>query len=401
MRERLQSLTVAKLKELLRSRGLPVSGRKAVLVDRLVEAADGGAAGGDILAAVGTGIPAKAKPRNTATTAAPTSATTNAITDGHIARDETARIHTDAPSLRIASWNVAGLRGLLKREAGLSTLKELVDTEAVDVLMLQETKLQDFHVPDAEDQLVSVLKGEATDSPHWRSSWACSTARKGYSGVAMLWNDRTLGDLAADASSEPLSVDPGSEAELEGRTLLLSLPLPGTSARLGLVNVYTPNAGAELKRLEYRAGSGGWDERFRAAIDPSNPLMASAGVSHVCVGGDFNVAVEDLDFFNPHEKRMAKQAGTTPEERASMRRCLESGSFVDGFRSVHPQANGQYTYWSQRARNRPRNRGLRLDYFLLSSNLLASSALVDVQHLTHLEGSDHCPIVTTLRLDVL
>ena len=113
------------------------------------------------------------------------------------------------------------------------------------------------------------------------------------------------------------------------------------------------------------------------------------------------VAVEDIDFFNPHEARMAKQAGTTPEERASMRGCLEGGMFVDGFRSVHPDASGQYTYWSQRARNRPRNRGLRIDYFLLSPSMAASDALVDVQHLQDLEGSDHCPILMTLRLDRL
>ena len=76
-------------------------------------------------------------------------------------------------------------------------------------------------------------------------------------------------------------------------------------------------------------------------------------------------------------------------------------SFVDGFRHVHPTATGQFTYWSQRARNRPRNRGLRIDYALLSGGLITSDALVDVQHLVALEGSDHCPVLLTLRLDRL
>ena len=58
---------------------------------------------------------------------------------------------------------------------------------------------------------------------------------------------------------------------------------------------------------------------------------------------------------------------------------------VDAFRSVHPTAAGQFTYWSQRARNRPRNRGLRLDYFLLSAGA-GLRALRDVQHLQGLEG---------------
>jgi exodeoxyribonuclease III len=119
----------------------------------------------------------------------------------------------------------------------------------------------------------------------------------------------------------------------------------------------------------------------------------------VCAGGDFNVAVGDADFFNPDELRMAKQAGTTAEERASMRRYAEAPLFMtDAFRSCHPHATGQYTYWSQRARNRPRNRGLRLDYFLLSSSVMAADALRDVQHRHELEGSDHCPVVVELEL---
>ena len=121
-----------------------------------------------------------------------------------------------------------------------------------------------------------------------------------------------------------------------------------------------------------------------------------------CVAGDLNVAVEDADFFNPTEPRMAKQAGTTPAERASMRAHLAMpgpAGLLDGFRRLHPAAGGQYTYWSQRARNRPRNRGLRLDYFLLSSPMLSS--LVDCQILPELHGSDHCPVVMTLRMDEL
>ena len=70
----------------------------------------------------------------------------------------------------------------------------------------------------------------------------------------------------------------------------------------------------------------------------------------------------------------------------------------DAFRAVHPSAHGQYTYWSQRARNRPRNRGLRIDYFLLSQSVMSAGALRDVQLRQELEGSDHCPIVMELEL---
>jgi len=118
------------------------------------------------------------------------------------------------------------------------------------------------------------------------------------------------------------------------------------------------------------------------------------------VAGDLNVAVEDVDFYNPHEPRMASAAGTTPAERNSARRFAEAPiSLVDAFRLLHPSASGQYTYWSQRARNRPVNRGLRLDYFLASPRL--ARAIVDVQHRQIMLGSDHCPVVLELDLDRL
>ena len=131
-------------------------------------------------------------------------------------------------------------------------------------------------------------------------------------------------------------------------------------------------------------------------------MLAPSLLPHVCVGGDLNVAVEDRDIFNAGERRLLKQAGTTAEERASLRRYLEPPwGMTDAFRVCHPHATGAFSYWSQRARNRPRNRGLRLDYFLLSAPLLTTSALVDVQILPALTGSDHAPVLMTLRTDRL
>ena len=390
----LSALTVVKLKELLRAQGLPVSGKKAVLIERLQTAAPFGAAPSSSSSSAAAVVP-------TAVKSARPSPQPFEGAEGAIFSQPTPRQRvedTSVPLLRVGSWNVAGLRGLLRKDAGLASLRELSIVERLDVLMLQETKLQESHEAEVEPALLAALCGDDddSDSASWRSAFASSTARKGYSGVCTLWNERTLSsDVAAAAMCAPLPVDPQSEAEREGRTLLLTLPLK--PIELGLVNVYTPNAGAELSRLPYRTGAGGWDERFRAAL--VGPQLFG---DHLCVLGDLNVAVEDLDFFNPHEARMKKQAGTTPEERASMREMLApAGGMVDGFRHVHANADGQFTYWSQRARNRPRNRGLRIDYALVSAGLVASGALVDVQHLQHLEGSDHCPVVMTLRLDRL
>ena len=264
-----------------------------------------------------------------------------------------------------------------------------------------------------EAELVALLGGEGggegggsgggeEGGAAWQVGWACSTARKGYAGVATAW--RTARFPAATCA--PLLVDAAHVAGQEGRTLAWRLPLRrgaarggAAASRLSLINVYTPNAGAKLERLAYRAHpTEGWDARFRSAL-----RSEAAPGGHVCVGGDLNVAVEDIDFYNPAARHVAKQAGLTPEERASARLLTSAAPGTDGlgmldcFRLRHPHAAGQYTYWSQRARNRPLNRGLRLDYFLLSSGA-PPAAVLEAQHLQQQLGSDHAPVLLELDL---
>ena len=129
----LSTLTVVTLKSMLRARGLPVSGKKAVLIERLLSAPNNPLR-----------TPAATGPAAAATRATPAAVAMPASTEmSAFPREGTPRVQVgeDVPLLRVASWNVAGLRGLLKREAGLSSLRQLVDVEQVDVLMLQETKL--------------------------------------------------------------------------------------------------------------------------------------------------------------------------------------------------------------------------------------------------------------------
>eukprot|EP00966_Prymnesium_polylepis_P008564 197848-Prymnesium_polylepis.1 len=186
----LQALTVPVLKARLRASGLRVCGRKAELIDRLLSAdtavesvdrllsADTAVESVDRLlsadTAVESGLPASPSPsprRRAQSTAAAAAA---AIVE----RDPTPRraAPPGAETLRVASWNVAGLRGLLnKRADGVESLRRLLRDERADVLMLQETKLQPHHVAEAEVALFSAL---ALDGAEWGAGWACSSARK-------------------------------------------------------------------------------------------------------------------------------------------------------------------------------------------------------------------------------
>ncbi len=156
-----------------------------------------------------------------------------------------------------------------------------------------------------------------------------------------------------------------------------------------------------LKRLGFRVNT--WDRAFQAHLTQ----LQQAQPSVLCCG-DLNVAHGDADFFNPGEARMKKSAGTTPEERESFSKLLQGTGMVDTFRHIHPEARGVYSYWSQRAGNRPYNRGMRLDYFLASAPLMGTGggdafprvldAFVLDEEAALVGMSDHAPVGVVLAV---
>jgi exodeoxyribonuclease III len=117
--------------------------------------------------------------------------------------------------------------------------------------------------------------------------------------------------------------------------------------------------------------------------------------------GDLNVAHTHLEVWNDGAKHLNKQAGVTPEERASFQCQLDSG-FVDAFRKLHPTAAGHYSYWSTRAGNREPNKGLRLDYFICDPALFdeeKSQVVVRDSYMDYdIVGSDHCPVILEMEI---
>ena len=117
-----------------------------------------------------------------------------------------------------------------------------------------------------------------------------------------------------------------------------------------------------------------------------------------------NVGHLDDDIYNKDAPHTKKQCGLTPEERASWSETLRTCGLVDTFRAFHPNATGWYSYWSGRAGNKPKNRGLRLDYFAASERMMGADGkevkVVDSFILDKLvaEASDHAPVGITLAL---
>lgn len=309
---------------------------------------------------------------------------------------------------------MAGLRALLKKTPNV--IRELVDRHDVDVLCLQETKLQESHLTDGKLKIHETL----AINNDYDDFWSCSTAKKGYSGTAMFVKKRggptpgakatkqtTLRSFATgrgdatEVKEASLPIDRQSlvpnnvsygiakaEHDAEGRTI--TVEFPGFS----LCNVYVPNSGQKLERLSYRTEH--WDRDFLSYMQ----TMAQTTKKPVMWLGDLNVAHTNLEVWNDGAKHLAKQAGVTEEERTSFQQQLDSG-FVDAFRKLHPQAAGHYSYWSTRAGNRLPNKGLRLDYFVCQQDLFEENGQVVVRD-SYMDfdqmGSDHCPVFLELEI---
>ena len=253
--------------------------------------------------------------------------------------------------MKITSWNVNGLRAIVKK--GFAESLHALQT---DVLCLQETKAQD-------DQVAAALEG--LDGYHVFST---SAVRKGYSGVAILTRD------------EPISAQAGIGIEVhdqEGRVLTAEFE------SYYLVTVYTPNSGSELARLDYRQR---WDADFLAFIkrlEKSKPVL-------MC--GDLNVAHRDIDLARP-KANYNKTAGYMQEEIDGLDKLIGSG-FIDTFRHLH-RDEVKYSWWSYRAGARGKNIGWRIDY-VLGTDRLVEDHVVHAEIHNDIMGSDHCPVSVTL-----
>ncbi len=249
--------------------------------------------------------------------------------------------------MKIISWNVNGIRAIVKKN--FFTDLKLLDP---DILCIQETKAQDHQV------------AETLESLNGYYSYSNSAERPGYSGILVI------------TRIEPLNVTLGiniKEHDNEGRVLCLEYE------PYFLVNVYVPNSGADLLRLSYRQN---WDKAF------FNYLKDLEKIKPIIVCGDFNVAHKEIDLARPKEN-YNKTAGYMQEEIDGMDRLI-NGGLADTFRHLHPDETGRYSWWSFRAGARSKNIGWRIDYFLVSESLLPS--VNDAFILEEIPGSDHCPV---------
>ena len=204
-----------------------------------------------------------------------------------------------------ASWNVNGLRAVLKKDPSFIQIAQELD---VDILALQETKLQEGQVD--------------IDLPGYHQTWSYAE-RKGYSGTAVFSRQEPLRVLRADAllpyAGEGEAAELVAQAATEGRVCALEFD------KFWFVDVYTPNAQNELARIDVRMA---WDDAYRGFL---SALERETG-KPVVTCGDFNVAHEEIDLKNPKSNR--GNAGFSDEEHRRRLHCVRMPARSSGGRIV-------------------------------------------------------------------
>ena len=248
--------------------------------------------------------------------------------------------------MKIISWNPNGIRALMKKV----NLTEFFKKHNPDIVCFNEIKAS---APISSIPLRLIFKYQ-----YWNIS-----EKKGYAGTVVL------------SKIKPINVIK-SPFDKEGRLICLEFE------EYYVINVYVPNSGQELKRLNYRVNE--WDVKLREFIKSLD--------KPVILVGDMNVARTPKDLARP--KQNTRSSGFTQEERESFENMITECKLIDTYRHFYPDEI-KYTYWGYRFRCREKNLGWRIDYALITEDL--RDKIVRSEILDKPLGSDHAPIVLEIK----
>ena len=262
--------------------------------------------------------------------------------------------------MKIASWNVNSVRSRQQH------LLDWLTKNPVDVLCLQETKVIDADFP----------KKPFEDAGYH----LYISGQKSYNGVALL-------------SREPLKdVSAGFEA-IVGKELTDNLDeqkrvITGVINNIRIVNLYVPNGSSVgSEKYDYKLK---WLKLLKTYLE----TLRASDTPEFCVCGDFNIALEDIDIYDPKGKE--NYIGASPVERETLKDILSIG-LQDTFRKFTLEG-GHYSWWDYRTGAFRHNRGWRIDHHYLTPKLYekAVSCTIDTEPRAWEKPSDHAPVIVEL-----
>jgi len=253
--------------------------------------------------------------------------------------------------VKIATYNVAGLRSMLKKPEFYEFLKQ-----DIDILCLQETKANEDEIV-LNDMILTMYPYR------YYNSTKCTTQRKGLSGTAIWCKNKP--DLKTYFIDE------------EGRITCIEFN------DWYILSVYVPNSQLiDSLRYNYRIN---WNNKF---IEYINLLRVSGKPVIIC--GDMNVANEPIDIVNPNKKQN-KIAGYFDIERILFKKLLTDCDMIDTFRYFNNDLRAS-TYWSNFLKSeRTNENGWRIDYIIVNNSFINN--IKNVTILDNVKGSDHCPVL--------
>ena len=255
--------------------------------------------------------------------------------------------------MKIATWNVNSLK------VRLPHVLDWLAAADVDILCLQETKTTDENFP------VDELSGAGYQVVY--------SGQKTYNGVAII-SKEPAADIVTDI--------PGLD---DPQRRILCATIGGVR----VLDLYVVN-GQEVGSEKY-AYKLHWLEKVSEFINTQLQQH-----ERLVVVGDFNIAPEDRDVYDPeawHERILCSTA-----ERQALQRIIDLG-LVDTFR-LFDQPENSYSWWDYRAAAFRRNRGLRIDLILASKSLSGScsTCVIDREPRSLERPSDHTPVIAEFSL---
>ncbi|CAM3118796.1 exodeoxyribonuclease III [Actinomyces slackii] len=268
--------------------------------------------------------------------------------------------------MRIATVNVNGIRAAARKGMG-----EWIASSAPDVLLLQEVR--------ADEAIAAGLLPGYT-----AVTWPCRI--KGRAGVSVAV--REGGPASIGAVRQGIAAPGTPEPDVDsGRWLEVDLSLADGSS-LTVISAYLHSGQLGTEKM---------DQKY-AHLDLVDARMADLltasrdGGQQVIMAGDLNVVRSEKDIKNwkPNHNKIA---GVMDEEIAHLESWFASG-WVDVARELAgPEAQGPYTWWSQRGKAFDNDAGWRIDYQVATPGLRPMSATVDRAADYASRWSDHAPLV--------
>ncbi len=252
--------------------------------------------------------------------------------------------------MKIISYNVNGIRAAIKKG-----FLEWLKAANPDIICIQETKANKEQVP-----------SEGFDLAGYPYQYWFSAQKKGYSGVAIFCKEK------------PNHIEYGTGIEtmdFEGRNLRVDFD------NVSVMSMYLPS-GTNQARLDFKFS---YMEQIQDYL-----INLKKQIPNLIVCGDYNICHEAIDIHNP---KMKGVSGFLPEEREWIGNFIDNG-FIDSFRHLNKEPH-HYSWWSYRANSRANNKGLRIDYNMVSLPL--KDAISRAFILPDAKHSDHCPIGVELQ----